>query len=96
MLSNYTDEETLRLTLRANIPAAEAVGATAEAGVDGAWIREGNAGVFRCGSKPGAQYTTLYHTVSVSKKKWSRREPYIEGEDDPNKDQYVECPLRVP
>ena len=83
----FIDEETLRLALRASAAVAGPVTAGVEA--EGAWYREGNTGVFRCGSKPGAQYTTLYHTVTIGKKIITRRELYIPPMEEQMRDRCV-------
>ena len=85
----FKDEETLRLALKAHATDAEAVGEKPSGTFDGDWYREGDTGVFRCGSKPGAQYTTLYHTVTIGKKIITRRELYIPPMEEQMRDRCV-------
>lgn len=92
LIATVTGEETVGFALYAKAPVAAAVGVTAGGGVDMEWVRDGSTGVFRCGSTPGAQYTTLYKAVTIGKKRMKRREPpeTIEDHEIIEKDWFVE------
>lgn len=58
----------------ASAPVVGAVGATAGAEIGGQWKHEGVSGVFRCGSKPGQTYTTLFFDKAIGRRNDAKRE----------------------
>ena len=70
----HEDGQKVKLTLRAGLPVAGAVGATAGGEIGAGWITEGISGVFRSGFQPDQNFTTLYSLYCIRKKEHKKRD----------------------